>query len=80
MSLVTYHTDPEINAEVAAAALEVERIDLAAGYAPRGWTCPDCGASHKRGHFQVVGVHRCLGCGYLGDGGVMWTPEDGDRG
>ena len=42
--------------------------------------CPECGASHGRGHFQVIGVHRCLGCGYVGDGGVMATPEDGNCG
>jgi rubredoxin len=75
-----YHPDPEINAEVVTMALEAERIDLAAGYPPRRWTCPGCGASHRRGHFQVIGVHRCLACGYVGDGGVMSTPQDGDRG
>lgn len=74
---VVYHDDPEINAEIAQAALESERIDLAAGYPPRRWICP-CVASHSRGHFQVIGVHRCLRCGYVGDGGVMET-EDGQR-
>jgi hypothetical protein len=66
-----YHPDPEINAEVAAEALEAERADLAAGYPPRRWQC-DCGASHGRGHFMVLGNHRCLACGYAGRGGVMF--------
>jgi hypothetical protein len=74
-----YHDDPEINAEIAAAALESERLDLAAGYPPRHWTCP-CGASHSRGHFMTIGVHRCLRCGYTGEGGIMATPEDGNCG
>jgi rubredoxin len=72
-----YHPDPEINAEIIAESLESERIDLAAGYLPRFWRCPDCGAGHGRGHFQVIGVHRCLGCGYVGEGGTMHT-EDAD--
>lgn len=79
MSSAAYHPDPAINAEVAEAALESERIDLAAGYPPRRWTCPDCSRSHSRGHFQIIGVHRCLGCGYVGSGGVMGT-EDGPCG
>jgi hypothetical protein len=70
-----YHPDPEINAEIAQTALEAEQADLAAGYPPRPWLC-DCGASHSRGHFMTVGVHRCLGCGYVGPGGVMFDPED----
>jgi hypothetical protein len=65
-----YHPDPEINAEVAAEALESERVDLAVGYPPRRWLC-ECGAEHSRGHFMSIGVHRCLGCGYIGTGGVM---------
>jgi rubredoxin len=74
-----YHPDPEINAEVAEAALEAERIDLAAGYPPRRWYCPDCGANHQRGHFMTIGIHRCLGCGYVGEGGTMHTePGEGD--
>ena len=73
---VCYHPDPEIDAEVRQAALEGERIDLAAGYPPKRWVCPSCGASHGRGHFQVVGIHRCLGCGYVGDGGVMLTEDE----
>jgi rubredoxin len=67
----TYHPDPEINAEVAKEVLEAETIDLAAGYPPRWWVCPNCEASHGRGHFGVIGNHRCLNCGYVGDGGVM---------
>ncbi len=65
-----YNPDPIINAEVAADALEAERFDLSVGYAPRRWTC-ECGASHDRGHFQTIGVHRCLVCGYVGPDGVM---------
>jgi rubredoxin len=71
-----HHPDPEINAGVAAEVLEAERADLAAGYPPRTWICPDCGASHSRGHFMNVGQHRCLRCGYVGSGGVMVGPPD----
>jgi hypothetical protein len=67
---ISYHPDPEINAVVAADALDAERADLAAGYPPRRWQCP-CGAQHSRGHFGVIGVHRCLSCGYTGTEGVM---------
>lgn len=66
-----YHPDPEINAEVSAEANESERLDLLAGYPPRKWACPQCSAKHSRGFFEVVGVHRCLNCGYAGEGGVM---------
>jgi rubredoxin len=72
MSL-TYHPDPAVNAEIMAEALEVERLDLSLGYEPRWWVCPDCGASHHRGHFQIIGIHRCMKCGYVGDGGTMHT-------
>jgi hypothetical protein len=68
---VAYHPDPEISAEIAREALEAERADLAAGYPPRRWQC-ECGASHGRGHFQVIGVHRCLACGYVGQAGAMF--------
>lgn len=71
-----YHPDPEIDAEVAAMSLEAERLDLAAGYPPRAWQCPTCGAVHSRGHFQTIGVHRCLRCGYVGEGGVMMTEDE----
>ena len=74
-----YHPDPEINAEVMREALESERIDLAAGYPPRWWYCPDCGHSHGRGHFQEIGVHRCLFCGYVGEGGTMHTHDPRGR-
>lgn len=70
-----YHPDPEIDAEVRAEALENERFDLAAGYPPRWWLCPDCGACHRRGHFMSIGVHRCLRCGYVGEGGTMHTND-----
>jgi len=70
-----YHPDPAINREVAEEALTAEKIDLSVGYPPRRWRC-DCGAEHGRGHFQVIGVHRCLRCGYVGPGGLMWAPGD----
>lgn len=70
MSEVAYHPDPAINAEIIEQSIEAERIDLAVGYAPRSWTCP-CGTAHSRGHFLMVGTHRCLDCGYVGTGGVM---------
>jgi hypothetical protein len=70
MTKSEYHPDPEINAEVAQQALDAEKLDLAVGYPPRRWIC-ECGASHSRGHFGFIGNHRCLRCGYAGDGGVM---------
>jgi hypothetical protein len=73
--VIAYHHDPQISAEVAADALIAEQLDLAAGYPPRRWTC-ECGASHSRGHFYAIGVHRCLSCGYVGDGGVMSDESD----
>ncbi len=73
MSIV-YHPDPVINEGVAADVLAAEVADLEAGYVPRRWTCP-CGASHSRGHFISIGQHRCLFCGYVGTGGVMWDPQ-----
>jgi rubredoxin len=74
-----YHPDPEINTEIIAAALAGEIADLAAGYPPKYWRCPDCGNGHKRGHFMTIGVHRCLGCGYVGDGGTMHTHDADGR-
>jgi len=68
MTLVAHHPDPAINAEIALDALDAEKTDLAAGYPPRRWQCPTCTATHGRGHFQTVGVHRCMGCGYVGTG------------
>lgn len=73
-SITSYHPDAAINAEVAADALDAERADLAAGYPPRPWRCPDCGAEHVRGHFLSLGTHRCLACGYVGTGGVVTEP------
>ncbi len=72
---MTYHPDPEINAEIEQMALDAERFDLAAGYPPRYWVCPDCGAGHRRGHFMAIGAHRCLFCGYIGTGGTMHTHD-----
>lgn len=69
--MIAYHPDPEINAGIAQEALEAEAFDLGVGYPPRRWQC-ECGASHGRGHFMSLGVHRCLGCGYVGTGGVMF--------
>jgi rubredoxin len=71
-----YHPDPEIDAEVRAEVLEAERADLAAGYPPRRWICPHCAHWHNRGHFLAVGQHRCLNCGYVGNGGRMSTHEE----
>jgi hypothetical protein len=79
-SSVSYHPDPEINSSVAAEALESERIDLSIGYPPRVWTCPGCATRHARGHFQAIGQHRCLHCGYVGTGGVMSLPGDPELG
>ena len=76
MLIGRYHPDDEINAGVAADTLEAERIDLAAGYTPRRWQC-ECGAEHGRGHFQTIGIHRCLACGYVGTGGAMLLPDGG---
>lgn len=67
----TYHPDPEINESIARESLESEKTDLAAGYQPRPWMCPICSTTHKRGHFGVIGAHRCLKCGYTGNEGVM---------
>ena len=69
-----YHPDPEVNEELVALALENERVDLAAGFPPKFWRC-ECGAGHSRGHFQIVGVHRCMWCGYVGTGGTMHTHD-----
>jgi hypothetical protein len=68
--VMPYHPEPEINDEIAAETLAIEKADLAAGYMPRRWIC-DCGASHSRGHFGIIGNHRCMNCGYSGDGGIM---------
>lgn len=70
-----YHPDDEINVGVAADVLEGERYDLSVGSDPSWWEC-ECGAQHGRGHFQTIGVHRCLRCGYAGMGGRMFRPED----
>ena len=73
MAAATYHPDPEINAGVVADAAEAERADLAAGYPPRRWRCPECSTEHSRGHVGAIGVHRCLSCGYTGPGGIMFV-------
>lgn len=73
--MITYHPDQEISETVAEEVLEAEFADLAAGYPPRHWTCV-CGVSHARGHFNTIGLHRCLSCGYVGDGGVMWDETE----
>lgn len=73
--MIVYHQDPEMNEGIAVDVLAAEIIDLQVGYAPRRWTCPDCGQSHSRGHFNAIGCHRCLSCGYTGTGGVMWDPQ-----
>jgi len=72
----TYHPDPEINADIIQEVKKAEEVDLAAGYPPSPWMCPVCSTTHKRGHFGVIGAHRCLKCGYAGSDGVML---DGDN-
>jgi hypothetical protein len=69
-----YHPDPEINEEIAADAREGEEASLAVGLDPTPWEC-ECGAAHARGHFMVIGSHRCLRCGYVGDGGRLMDPS-----
>jgi hypothetical protein len=70
MKTSTYHPDHEINEEVKREALAGEIFDLGSGMSPKRWRC-ECGAEHGRGHFGNIGAHRCLSCGYVGDGGVM---------
>ena len=77
---VNYHPDPEIDAELTRQAIENEEYDLSVGYPPRWWTCPVCKKSHNRGHFQAIGTHRCLNCGYVGSDGRMHTNLPGTRG
>lgn len=38
---------------------------------------PDPEIDEGRGHFLTIGAHRCLGCGYVGTGGVMSGDDDG---
>lgn len=73
--MIAYHPDHATNEQVAADTLAAEVLDIAAGYPPRRWTC-ECGASHSRGHFYAIRIHRCLSCGYVGDGGVMWEETE----
>lgn len=69
-SMGRYHSDDEINAEVAVGARAGEAADLAAGFPPSSWEC-ECGARHSRGHYLTIGTHRCLACGYVGIGGAL---------
>jgi hypothetical protein len=69
-----YHPDDEINEGVAQDAREGEAASLAVGLAPSPWEC-ECGAAHDRGHFGVIGNHRCLRCGYSGPGGRLMDPS-----
>lgn len=72
MPIQPYHPDPEINAEITAEMSEAEHFDLSAGLPARWWHCPECGASHQRGFLPVgTNSHRCLKCGYVGNGGVL---------
>jgi hypothetical protein len=57
--------------------LEAEVFDLSVGADPSRWEC-ECGAQHGRGHFQAIGIHRCLRCGYVGLGGRLIDPAGGD--
>jgi hypothetical protein len=63
-----YHPDDEIDAGVTADAHEAEQANLAAGFLPSPWEC-ECGAAHARGPIEGGAVHRCLNCGYVGEGG-----------
>lgn len=67
-------TTTTIQEEIAADERDAEVADVKAGYPPRRWRCV-CGAEHDRGHFQALGVHRCMRCGYAGDGGTLLEPE-----
>jgi hypothetical protein len=69
-----YHPDPEIDRDIRIEAHQNEVFDLSVGYSPRRWLC-DCGAAHRRGWFMSEGVHRCLRCGYVGEGGTMHTND-----
>jgi hypothetical protein len=69
----TYHPDPAIDAEITKQANESDVADMAAGFGPKWWQCPTCSASHQRGHFGVIGNHRCMNCGYVGGGGTLHT-------
>ena len=73
--MTVYHPDQKINAAVIADVLDAELADLAAGCPPRRWRCP-CGTEHSRGHFETVGIHRCLACGYTGPEGVMLDDDE----
>lgn len=65
------HADPAIDAEIRADGLDAERFDLSVGYPARWWVCPDCAKPHRRGHHNgAIGSHRCMECGYVGDGGT----------
>jgi len=72
---IVYHPDPMINEAIRIETLDNEVNDLSNGYPPRHWCCPQCRRSHGRGHFLALGQHRCLWCGYVGTGGVMWDPN-----
>ena len=73
MSDYRYHPDADIDEELHKEAAEAEAADLTAGYPPRRWRC-DCGSEHGRGHFLSIGQHRCLRCGYVGQGGTYIGP------
>ena len=76
------HPDPEIAREISADEIDAEAADLTAGYPPLWWECPVCRTPHGRGHFGagVLGIHRCLRCGYVGDDGfiamLLKDPDD----
>lgn len=79
-----YHPDPEINEGIEVDALRAELVDIAAGFPARAWRCPgrdgaSCSAVHGRGPLPNGG-HRCLRCGYVGTGGVMFVEGDAPEG
>jgi hypothetical protein len=71
ISATTYHPDPEINAVIALDAINAEVLDLRAGLPPRAWRCPSCESEHSRGPLTNGRQHRCLRCGYIGEGGRL---------
>ena len=75
---VPFHPDPAILAELELEARIAEAFDVTAGYQPRRWTC-QCGAAHARGHFPYVGSHRCMRCGYVGEGGSLLESSVGGQ-
>lgn len=56
---MSYHPDPQIDAEIRVDAAIGAQADIAAGLVPTA--CVLCGHAHQRGAFH--GYYRCLYCG-----------------